>query len=938
MSLQRPWKLDHLPELQTASYASWMDASDPRGCGKLITGRMGFAGSREALTFLADASTELTLSVHSGIDAREKVIHRTNGRVLLFESPATTASSAQNRLGAALAEALSWPGAFFEIVEGVRAEVFESWTGGVELEVDPQAWQEALRPVGDLANAPVRTDEVPAVSACKSIEILTRLLPGARSKRLVLEHLARCYLRVGSSRRAALCWRDVAREWQAWGLPQARLDALEQAVTICPAFLDGLAELLSTAVALGQASRGEAALLRSWRELDASYLAPRFAELCTLLGAELKDAELLSAWGEMDLNAGKIKEGSRKLALAVTALVARGETLEAERLKALVARALPKKGRGSRSPREPLWRQLLPSSARRWAPLGLSLILLAAWFLLEVRAASALACLEVVGNAHASDHVLAKLRQEAQDLSGARDVDRVLELENVYLDRVYELEKAKLSRAMTLSDQQQLERARELLADIETGSPYLTLREGARALAVRLEARRQSLLERLEQASDLALDGRFERAFALQREILQAGSEDALFTGVRIPVRVDTVPTSARLTIADEDAGISPSWHLMPLDSGCMLEATLPGFQSVVVLEPARICVNQRQSTLRIALVPTSLVETVDGGGEIAAGIGVDDAVLPVVGADGVLRGLDVGKSWAWRLLPEPGELMRAAALVHGKLVLVATSKGAVLGVAPASGTINWQSTLGQGASRIRLGPAHKSNVLVSSEASVVLLNASNGRLVRRLDIGAARQPHFQDVSGDTAVVLSANGDWIGCDLESGKKLFEVKNRFGNVKTLQVVRDHVVVQQENGVVLVTSIDGQAERWRQKFPQEITIGVPGGQGLILVGSHAGVVQGLRLETGEPVWRAELDAALSDITVSTQSSARYFIAHTVRKGKRVFVAVSMQDGARLWEVTRGLAEASWAHCNPGLVVLSTPSTGVVVLQVPDDARSR
>jgi len=101
----------------------------------------------------------------------------------------------------------------------------------------------------------------------------------------------------------------------------------------------------------------------------------------------------------------------------------------------------------------------------------------------------------------------------------------------------------------------------------------------------------------------------------------------------------------------------------------------------------------------------------------------------------------------------------------------------------------------------------------------------------------------------------------------------------------------------------------------------------------VGTPSGTLTALRVESGKPLWQAELGGAVTGISASQSSESTCLIAHVARQGERIFAAVHPTNGSVLWEAARGPVEASWAYVDADRVVLSTPSAGVVVLKLPD-----
>ncbi len=906
-------------------------AMAPRKC---ITGRIGDASFQEVLSLIQWGTEEAIFSVHRG-DA-EKIIHFAPGRALVLELPSPDRGPARDALtGSTLSEALleaaAWQGALFEYLEGPAPGTFAEAKGVIT--IDEAARERVAGHTESVARGSVPTllpgsDSDPL----RRIDAFVPLLPTAQAKGLFLRELADCYKAIGCTRRAVLCLRQLAAHQVEWGALLNAIKTLEDAIRICPSDFPAASELVLLAQRVKDPRLAENTAKSVCTELHKHGLGDEAARLCRLLLESPSDPFLKSIVGELRLDRGDVKGGVRELWFAAQAHEESKSLLASERVLRRILAVDPTHAGARKKLRSLRNRRVLVSQLRRWATLLTALVIIGGWYSWDFRSVSASAALRQSGESMEPREAIQLVRDAAFQYPVTLHVERMASLERALVAKSFEDDRQQLSQALAKLEDGRLTEARAILEKVNKSSLFQLIRDRSHSGMDEIQHRRKTVETRIGEASEHLKEHRYDRAFEVYRELLSVGVDPEIVSSLLVPIRVETFPQGGRLRVADREVGATPNWVLMPAERECKLEIFMPGFTRTEILGPVWDSVERKDPVLRVPLLPEKLVEVPTAGGVFASGMMHNLSVVVVLGADGVLRALSAAKPVRWELVLDLNWASYSAPCMVSKTIVLGSTQGRAFGYSALLGNLQWECALGKKGGLVTVGPSLGGQVLATGSEGAMLINAETGRVTRQLDVPLARRFAFQSIAGETAVFLLDGGDWIGVDVRTGRRVFEQRRQFPSVEWITTAGNHVVVGGRDGNVMVMSMDSRVERWRKSFAERSLGAFAIDSKLVVIGTSAGLLFGFHLQTGDVAWQADLRAPITELTVCPTGESRTLVAHTDRRGERVFVCVSTWDGRALWEAPLGPTGASWAAINKGCVGLSTAAGGVLLLRSP------
>jgi outer membrane protein assembly factor BamB len=470
----------------------------------------------------------------------------------------------------------------------------------------------------------------------------------------------------------------------------------------------------------------------------------------------------------------------------------------------------------------------------------------------------------------------------------------------------------------------------------DTLLPPLSRSAGAARTEISKEQARIEDLSRRAQA--LVQRREFDGAFSLYSQILSKAKRAVFASSYLVPAMVETVPAGAMIELDGSGAGATPKWAFLPSDPDSRLRLKAPGFQPLEIRDPVGTILDSRSPRLRIALVPEILWETRQGGGAFALQTASDPAIIPVVGADGVLRGKKPQGDTLWETPLEAGTELACPPRVAGPALLLATREGKVEALALATGKPAWSWRMKEAKKDIGLGPSFRGQVLVLAGGNAVLLNPFTGLVTRRLEVAVKKGQDlpmdglFLGVAAPFALFLEGNGDLAGTDLRTGKRAFVREGLLQGAQRIIAKEGNLAVLGKDGLLFGLSAEGKKKLWETKLGGEYSflLSLPGEW--VCVGSRSGSLLCVSSRTGLPLWKSSLEGELAALSGEERSGGGLVVVELLREKKNVVGFLAAANGKLEWEVEVSHGEASSVQMLDRAVLVSAPSRGIVAFKRP------
>jgi tetratricopeptide (TPR) repeat protein len=760
-------------------------------------------------------------------------------------------------------------------------------------------------------------------------------------KQVVLRELARIWMVLGAPSRAAQCLRDAAAWYLEWGHEDHAVGVLEEALEVCPVDLNAAEE----AVRLLQADRryrdAEKVVQTVTARLEKLKHYREIALLYRMLRQTPESVELRKLGGESLFRQGETAAGIRELLGAARALEVGKDTEEASRIYERVLE-MDSSSQEAMDCLQTLQSRVCWRRRRlQWGSVLAAACLVAGWVCWDLSAASAFMQKKEEWQQLDPQESLLEVREEAGSFPLSRYASRLADFEVELSKDAFDADRTLLLQALEAQESGELDDALRFFQRVCRETPFPPLATRAESGLDEVQALLSSTKTTLDQAAMLWKDGKREEAFAAYRQILVADRHEE---GVQfVPVWVETVPPGAAVEVDRYPVGEAPRWVRIAPDPSTRIRCSLAGFRATVVEDPVGRLLDGDSPRLRIVLEVENLWGRPDGGGLIAECVDPGSEVLPVLGADGVLRSWDIYAG-------EPASRLRWAQPVAtdaltvrppreaGPAVIVQGQRGMLFGYSLAGGRLAWSSHPGRGKSGggpTVLGPEYAGQVVAVVGDTALLVNPLTGLAVRRFELGGEKPSGPVARAGELGV-FALEGGGLGCvSLRSGR-LESIRDReLRGISGLAESGGTVVVLHGEGTVTGISPREPGRIWQEGFGRDGAEVWAAEGGLLCLGSRSGQVSFRDLrrgtEAGSPV---SLPGTLEKLSLPEDTVDRV-VAHVTREGRRVLVALSIPTGRVLWELETGPAELSTVHARGSRVVVSTPSLGVVAIRPPGDS---
>jgi outer membrane protein assembly factor BamB/tetratricopeptide (TPR) repeat protein len=928
---------------------------------KCFTGRVGDASFKKALAFLEEGG-RATLFVNDGV--REKAIHFSQERIWKLpwnpqgeeaarvppglrsppevrpatgtqpsEKPAAPGGAAYLEEARAfvrseIEEVLSWQGALFEVREGPTPVRSPLWSKALEIHASPAG---ILVGISKLAAPPKPTSPSRAFpdDALPRADVLANLVSrpaNAATVHVLLRELAAAWKEVGSLHRAARCLLCLARHYLEWSDEEKARAMLESALELCPVDAAAAEQLISLHVSAGRHREAEAVAETICRQFQSWKLHDLLARFYKLLGRAPESAVLRRVGAEAMIRTGDVTHGLKEMSAVAAILDSKGDKQGARSAFERVFELDPanasarKKVQGAR--RRDLWIVYLV----RWGSLAAAIVLAGAWVLWDVAAASALE--RVKGGASDPRAELELLRTEAAHYPTTRQPARLASREEQVYDRSLEDDWKLIREALDARAAGDVGTAHHLFGTVakRTLIPAFAARaEAERAEIQKSEAEREA---RLRHAAKLVQGRDFEGACKVYIGLLKGERRAIHASSYSVPVLVDSAPHGAEIEIDRRQEGRTPRWVFLSSDPESTLRLSLRGFRTLEITDPLAAVLDSGAAQIRRPLVPETGWQTGSWGGTVAAGANPDALMIPVLGADGVLRGIAPrARKPAWETPLDGSFARRGAPVAVGPVIAAAASRGSVAGISVSSGKVAWTLSLGERGSETLLGPVFSGQLAVVRGSEVIFVNPQSGLVQRRIDAGFEVQPDGLAVLGDRAFAADGKGGVARIALRTGKTERQTKDLARGRTMLFACGEGIVAVSRSGEVtgLSPALDGRA--WEARVGNEVGAAWAS-RGRVFLAVSGGSLVCLDAAAGTPLWKTALAGEVKGLAGS--ESAADTIAVTVTRGGRACVtAIGAADGSVLWEVEAGRAEEPSVALDELSAAVSSPSLGVVVL---------
>lgn len=890
--------------------------------GTRIIGRVGEAAFSDALRALRAPSKKRTLIVVG--EGGEAILHfAAEGARALVTGAWTAALERQDGSGLArlLAEVCRAAGAPFELREGPLPSKVASDGRWVAL---PDSRAEAIGSLRAPAEPPAG-DRAPLAR----LAALSSAAEGAVARHVVLRELGGLWLEAGSPSRASACFREAAESLVDWDEPERAFELLRRAVEVCPLDLNAAEDAIALAAKCGRGEEAEALAERVFSELEKARQYEAIGSLYHLFSRRPRSPALRRLGGEGLVRSGAVAQGVEELVAAGRSLESEGDRKGAIRIYERALAVDPSADAARKRLERIRSVEAVRGQVLRWGALALALALGAGWLVWDAAAAAALRRIPAYGDGRTPAEILRAIREQAGGYPLSMQAVRLRRMEADLYARVYPQEREALARAIESHRAWDLAGAEDQLSAIAEGGLVPQFRERAAALLRELREFRSRAEERLGQASAALKAGRYEEAFHLYREVLEGVRREAFASGWLVPVLVESVPPGAAIVLGRETIGRTPRWVMLPAATETLLRVEAPGFQTAYAVDPLRTPLEEKTHRLRFALEAPPAWSSCAGGGVAAEGARPGDP-FPVLGADGVLRGIDANAArLVWEAPLETGSVLKAPRVI-APAVLVAPGRGRLVALSIAEGRIAWSKVVAPEGLDVAIGPSYAGQAIVMLGRRARLVSPLSGWAVRDLDLGQGEPAGIAAVVGDVGLFPLRSGGVAGTDLRTGKLEFVGWKDFGSVRAIASAGTEAALLSSTGRLAATGRSGGAFLW------EVRLGagwahLAASSGRVWAGSVEGRIACFESRKGTRLWERDLGDRLVALSAD-ETDPRLVFAQAVRGEKLALLALSSREGDPLWEVELGPEEQVSVRTLGGFVVVSSASQGTFAVRIP------
>ena len=168
----------------------------------------------------------------------------------------------------------------------------------------------------------------------------------------------------------------------------------------------------------------------------------------------------------------------------------------------------------------------------------------------------------------------------------------------------------------------------------------------------------------------------------------------------------------------------------------------------------------------------------------------------------------------------------------------------------------------------------------------------------------------------------------MGADLRTGKLEFVRRGLMKDVRWMAARQGNLVLLGNDGLIAALSMDGTTRLWEMAAGKEYQLACGAGSDLVCLGGPEGSVLCIDARSGGPVWKTSVEGKLLKIWCKDDSDD-LIVADLLRDGQNVVAGILAKDGSLRWELAAAPSELSSAHEGHGLLVVSSPSLGIVSL---------
>jgi outer membrane protein assembly factor BamB/tetratricopeptide (TPR) repeat protein len=920
---------------------------------KLIIGRIGDPSFLEARRLL-ERGGKVTLFAHGG--ATEKALYLCEERVLVAARPRVEAANATGPLADFLAaaqkaaakgenpgqdpayldaakawlrsvlnEIASWREGLFELREGPIPQNATVFQGAIEVRAPGNVVLEkaskSLRvPAAGWAPAAVFGGE-----PLSRVDAIAPLLPGALCRHVLIRELGAAWKALGSRRRAAECLRAVAGHYEDWGAGEAAVATLEEALQICPIDWKAAEMLIAAHQSAGRQKEAEAVAEGICGCLEGWKLHDLVLRLFKLLERAPESATLRRAGAEAMIRTGDVLHGLRELESMGARLSSQGDKEGAARAYSRMLEIDPSndaaRGRLSGS------RRLAAAGgfARRWGPVAAAVAIAGGWLLWDMASASALAREERPQELKSQLEVV---RRDSGSYPVSRHIFKLASIEEDLFRKAYEEERKLLRQAIAARRSGDLGTAYHLFGNLLRKSIiplYQKRAEAGRSEIARLESRREELLD---QARKQVQGKDYAAAFTTYAQILKDAQRSLFAADYSVPVLIETVPDGASIDLDGSQSGRSPRWVFISSDPDTVLRLSAPGFRALTLKDPLGLRLEAGNHCLRAALEPEMAWTTEGWGGVIARGGSVADPVLPVLGADGVLRGIDLRQRRPlWEVPLDKSLASEAAPFICGPAVLLASTDGRAVAFSLRTGRVAWTARVGAPGSPLFFAGTARGQVIAASGGALVVLNPWSGLPLGRIPLAAPAAAGRVAFWNDLVCLAGEKGSLTAVELPGGRRRFHREGVLTEGARILVAGDTLLAIGKGGTITGFSTSEGRKVWETRLPAECSAACAVAGGRLAVATEAGSVVCLDGRAGTPAWKASLDGKVREMVAGADGADR--IAAVVQRGEESAVSVlDAADGFVRLEIP-AVGAAPSAETGGGGLAASSATLGVFVV---------
>ena len=361
----------------------------------------------------------------------------------------------------------------------------------------------------------------------------------------------------------------------------------------------------------------------------------------------------------------------------------------------------------------------------------------------------------------------------------------------------------------------------------------------------------------------------------------------------KLPVKVNSVPTGAKIWINEKKQGVTPLKLYLPIHKPVSLIIARKGFKAL-----RKDVKSYEQATLNFKLAK-SLKWACLTNGSVEGSVAVDGGRLYVGSRDGSLYAVNLSDGQLqWRFRTEQSNDIVGTPCIRKPFVYVSCYDTFLYAVRLTTGRKVWATKLG---GRLQAGPVlspdGRTIYIGSDDKYIYAVDSTSGDVRWRFLTDGSVSKNCV-VNSRVVYVVSGAGTLYAINAKTGRENWRLKfeSRLTTVPCL--VKNMLYLGSANGQLVALNVLDRKIKWRYKTKAGINSTPIYAQGKILVGSDDAWLHVISASAGTPVWKFKTGGAVRSAPAVSSDGFVYLASHD-----GYFYALDLAKGGLVWNYKIG-----------------------------------